>query len=387
MINMLLAHTKEVDDPEYAVREILHQLDLDNALLKHSVGIIHCNDAFISSGVVKEITENLPFPTVGINTLLSSSHMGVIDNILLSVCVLTSQTATFSLGLSSPIDGDVQNAVKEAYLRAASGLRERAAMAVAFIPTSLSYPIGGEDAVEAFTEISDGIPLFGAFASDYTTTLRSPKVIFGNESHRDNLAILLIEGNLRPKFYCYPVSGKDVIRQKAIVTDSEGAVIKKVNGLPVLDYFETLGLCKDGQLLGVHTIPIFVDRHNGNPPLVRCIYTQTPEGHLVLGGKAPVDTTLGIGSLNLSQIQEGVERMSRLIKLSNPDFFYVYSCISRNFTLGYNYTTELEVMQKNINGSIPYLFAYSCGELCPIILKDGRWHNEFHNMSLVSLVI
>jgi hypothetical protein len=386
MISMFLAHTRELDDPEYAALEILKGLNLENRLLKNSVGIIHCSDAFISAGVVKEIAKRLPFPLVGMNTLLNSSNLGIIDNLLLTVCTLTSQTVKFSVGLSPPIENDVDTALREAYKSALKDLGGSPSMAMAYLPICKTYP-NGEDVVETFDEISEGTPLFGAFASDYSIALRTPKVIFGGEDYKDNMAILLINGEVTPRFSCYPVSNKDTIRHTAIVTDSDGALIKKVNDLPVSDYFESLGLFKDGRLLGTHTIPIFVDLHNGFPPLVRSIYTQTPEGHILLGGKAPVDTTLGIGSINIAQVQEGAERMSKLVKLSNPDFFFAYSCISRNFTLGFNYTTEMEVMQSNIQGSIPYLFAYACGELCPVIRKDGRWHNEFHNLSLISFAL
>jgi len=42
---MLNAWTLEVDDPDIAVTEILEQLDLENRLLAHSVGLITSSSA------------------------------------------------------------------------------------------------------------------------------------------------------------------------------------------------------------------------------------------------------------------------------------------------------------------------------------------------------
>jgi hypothetical protein len=53
MIDVLLAHTVEVDDIDLAVNIFLAQLNLNQNLKRHSVGIIHCSDVFIHSGVTK----------------------------------------------------------------------------------------------------------------------------------------------------------------------------------------------------------------------------------------------------------------------------------------------------------------------------------------------
>jgi hypothetical protein len=154
--------------------------------------------------------------------------------------------------------------------------------------------------------------------------------------------------------------------------------------MPVLEFMESLGLCWGGQITGTHSIPLFLDRNDGRPPIVRTIQSQTPDGHIILCGNAPVDTTLGFGAMDQKHILESVRRVSILMKLLTPDVFCLYSCISRNIALGLNYTAEAEAVRRDLEGMVPYLFAYSSGEICPIMLKDGKWHNEFHNMSLVT---
>ncbi|MDR1040910.1 MAG: hypothetical protein LBR80_12255 [Deltaproteobacteria bacterium] len=44
----------------------------------------------------------------------------------------------------------------------------------------------------------------------------------------------------------------------------------------------------------------------------------------------------------------------------------------------------MEALRREVAGRLPYLFSYSMGELRPVPLPDGRFHNEFHNMPLVT---
>ena len=53
-----------MDDLDVAREEILAQLK-DKKLLKHSVGIIGCHYDYVEYGVVKAISEALPFDIIG----------------------------------------------------------------------------------------------------------------------------------------------------------------------------------------------------------------------------------------------------------------------------------------------------------------------------------
>jgi hypothetical protein len=383
MIDMLLAQTLEVDEKETALRDVLLQLDLPRHQKKHSVGILHCNHAFIESGVVKAVCERLPFPVVGMNTLLHSSALGLIDNVLLTLCVLTSDDVKFATGLSEPLSGDLRSAAADAYVETENLLSSRPAMGLVFGPSMTSCAVG-ELLVEILNEVSDEVPFFGALAADYSTFIRHPRTIFNGGAFEDRLALVLLEGKLSPRFFVYPVSDQKTIRQKAIVTDSDKNVIKKVNGMPALEFLESLGLSWAGHIAGTHSIPIFLDRNDGRVPIVRSILTQTPEGHIILCGNAPVDTTLGFGAIDQKHILDTVKRVSILMKLLTPDVFCLYSCISRNFALGLNYTAEVEAVHRDLAGLVPYLFSYSNGEICPTVMKDGSWRNEFHSMALIA---
>jgi hypothetical protein len=383
MIDMLLAQTLEVDEKELALRDILLQLDLRRNQKKHSVGILHCNHCFIESGVVKAVCERLPFPVVGMNTLLHSSALGLIDNVLLTVCVLTSDEVKFATGLSRPLSSDLRSGVADVYVETENLLSSRPAVGLVFGPSMIPAAVG-ELLVEILNEVSDEVPFFGALASDYSTYIRHPRTIFNGSAFEDRLALVLLEGNISPRFFVYPVSDQKTIRQKAIVTDSDKNVVKKVNDMPALEFLESLGLSWAGHISGTHSIPIFLDRNDGHPPIVRSILAQTPEGHIILCGNAPVDTTLGFGAIDQKHILDTVKKVSIIMKLLAPDVFCMYSCISRNFALGLNYTAEVEAVHRDLEGQVPYLFSYSNGEICPTVSKNGKLRNEFHTMSLIA---
>jgi hypothetical protein len=73
------------------------------------------------------------------------------------------------------------------------------------------------------------------------------------------------------------------------------------------------------------------------------------------------------------------------MSLSAPGSTFLYSCLARSISLGLNFTMEMEALRREVGGRAPYLFSYSLGELCPMLLPDGKHHNEYHNMSLVTM--
>jgi hypothetical protein len=384
MINMLLSHTTEIDDHDAAVKDVLPPLGLERSLKKRSLGIIHCSHEYLVSGAAAAISRRLPFPVVGMNTLFHSTSLGIVDGPLLSLSILTSDDVDFKVSLSEPIElSGAREALLRSFGKARELISEKPSLCLIWSVPRFDFPYG-ETIVESFEEVMESVPLFGAFAADYTTYLRSPMILFNGEAYSDRMAIVLLEGPLVPNFRFFSAPCKNVLSQKAVVTESEGNIVKRVNGRPALDFMDFLGLCHMDGNSGTHTIPVFIDRHDGAPPSARGIIGTSPEGHIILSGKAPEDSTLGIGALDLSEIIRSIQKVSIVARLLSPRAFFLYSCISRNFALGLNYTDEAEAAGLALGDFVPYLFAYSFGEICPYLDKDGKLRNEFHNMALVT---
>jgi hypothetical protein len=171
---------------------------------------------------------------------------------------------------------------------------------------------------------------------------------------------------------------------EAVVTDAEKNVLKAVNGIPAIAYMETLGLAKDGKLWGASLIPIIVDRRDGSAPSYVVVTETTPEGSIVLSGFAPVDSLLGFASIGRDDVLESASEVVKIIEKDRTDVFLFFSCLMRNIALGLDTLAEVRQTMKIIDDSVPYLFAYSGGEICPLNGRDGRSVNRFHNLTAIA---
>jgi hypothetical protein len=381
MIKTLTAFTTEIDDVGAAVSSLLAQLNIGGNLLTNSVGILVCYRDFVETGVVKAICESLPFNVVGMDTLCGATPMGS-DALALSLVVLTSDDVEYSAALSDSLEIELEKPLADMYHRASSGLPQRAVLMLTFLPTLLGVP--GDLLVEHLDAVSNRVPMFGSQPSDFSTELRNPLVIYNGEAYKDRVAVVLLSGDIRPTFSLTSLSEKKVLHRRAIITSSEGNVLKGVNGLPVMEYMKSLGLVRDGHIDGTTTMPLIIDLNDGAPPLVRVILSQTADGHVIMGGRAPENSTLGVGAIDVEDVLGTVEDLVSGSRVRGADFVMIISCATRNFVLGLDNMAEIRRLQASIDVNVPYLFFYSGGEICPILSGEGKMVNRFHNVTMIS---
>jgi hypothetical protein len=383
MIKTLIAQTMEADDPDRAVSEILEQLSIGQNLRDNSVGILTCYLDFIENGIVKAICERLPFDVVGIDTMSSAtSRKG--GPITLSLAVLTSDDVFFSTGISASLEHEHKDSLRELYERASAKHRDKPSLILSFAPVP-QYSTAGDYLVEALGAASGGVPIFGMMASDFTTAFRSPLVIFNGEAYKDSMAVILLSGNVKPEFACMAVPENNTLKRKAVVTSSDGNILKEINGSPAIDYIQSIGLVKDNKLVTTQTVSLIVYYDDETEPVARSIFDLTSEGYLILGGVAPEGSVIGIGTLSPSDV---VDMLSKMIdSLGVFDFLLVASCISRNFILGWDNMAEIDLIQSRLGEGSPFLFVYVAGEICPTVAADGTFINRFHNLTLVSCAL
>jgi hypothetical protein len=381
---MLVSQTLELEDADLAVRDILAQLDLNRRIKRDSVALVFCNNAFMESGVARAVCERLPFPTVGMNTFLSSASGGLTDPMILTAGVLTSDTCRFAVGLSEPFPEIMTGVFDKLYVEVENLLDRRPAMGMVFSGFHPVLPLG-ELLADALDEASDGVPFFGSLAADYTLEVKKPRILFNGEHYPDRAALLLVDGPIEPRFTVQQVSLARSIPQKAIVTGAFGNTVMEINGMTALDFMESLGLCQDGLITGADAIPVLIDRVDGSTPVFRNIMAQTPENGIILSGAINEGALLGLGSLDMEHVLAGARELStRAGHAPCPRPLLAISCISRNIVLGFSYGAEAEVLRTGLASSPPFTFAYSLGEICPVPSSAGRWRNAYHNMSLVA---
>ncbi|MDR3200642.1 MAG: FIST C-terminal domain-containing protein [Spirochaetales bacterium] len=384
MIRMLNACTAEIDDSEAAVAEILEQLDIKKQLLPNSVGIIACYSEFIETGVVEALCKSLPFDVVGCTTL-GNSACGKYGMDILSLSVLTSDDIRFVTLMSGPIsEKNLDSPISSAYNSACQ--EKKPDFILAYAP--LMRTLGGSVIFNALNAVSGGIPMFGTFSCDHTLNFSESQVIRNGKTARDTMALILMFGNVDPKFYVTAIPEKNIMRHSFIVTESEGVILKRVNGMPLMDYLGTLGLAQKGGIEAIGSIPLLINYNDGTEPVALAIYGITPEGYAVCGGDVPVKATLSIGSLDYHGILETAETTIRKIPAgAEINGLLIYPCLSRNMMLGPNADDEMKKVIELLGGKYPYQICYAGGEICPFLDEGGKPVNHFHNFSFILCVL
>jgi hypothetical protein len=379
---MLNAYTTEIDDVDGAVSDILEQLDISKKALKNSVGILACYYEFIETGVVKALCEKLPFEVVGCTTLGNAT----LDNCgleILSLSVLTSDDVSFSTAMSVELDSaDIRPAIKGVYNRALAGLEGDPSLILAYAP--LMGTVGAAPILEAINRLGGGIPIFGTISCDSTPDFRGCRVIHNGEAAPNTLALILVKGNINPKFFITSISEDKIQKLTAVITDSDDCLIKKVNDMPFLDYLDTVGLSKEGVMASPTSFPIMVNYNDGTKPVGRGIYALSPEGYALCGGEMPVGATIAIGSLDYNGVLKTAEEaLQKALTAGDISGLLMYPCLTRNHMLGPNSDDEMNKVMEIVGGKCPYQICYSGGEICPVPTGEGKLLNRVHNFTYI----
>ncbi|MDR2528492.1 MAG: FIST C-terminal domain-containing protein [Synergistaceae bacterium] len=379
------ACTFEVDDPEAAVDEVLARL---GEIPKNSVGILTCYTEYIDTGVVEELCKHLPFNVLGC-TVLSSSTESEHGEEILSLAVLSGDDVEFSAVSTAPLEGadpvKMKDSIAQAYNQARKKLKGEPVFVFALLPILTEF--GGGQILQALDSVAGGVPIYGGLSNDQTLTFEKSRVIWNGSSHKSIAALLLIRGNVSPKFYVTSIPEKNIQKQKAIITDAEGYLLKKVNGVPLLEYLASFGLATEQGVEALSSLPLLVDYGGGTKPVALGMYWMTPEGYAVCGGEMPVGATLAIGSIDYDGILSTAKTTleSVLQEKGGIRGILMFPCLTRSHMISPNSVDEVRQVMRMV-GRASYLFSYSGGEICPVYGENGKIYNRFHNYTFTACV-
>ncbi|MDR1247383.1 MAG: FIST C-terminal domain-containing protein [Clostridiales Family XIII bacterium] len=386
MIRTITAHTTEIDDVESAVKEMQSQLQSGGPLNKNTVGIIACHYEFVLSGVVKALQESLPFAVLG---AITSAQAVATESgaLMLTLMVLTSDDAEFVTAMTAPLRGQSGNIIANTYTDATSAKNEKPALILAYAPFMLEN--SGDEYVSVLTRVSNGAPCFGTLAVDDTADFSNCFMIYNGEHYNDRMALLMIFGDIKPKFFIATISSDKIIGKSALVTKSEGHVLMEVNDRPVVEYFENLGLTKASETAYAMTsLPFMLDYGDGTPWVSKVFIGLSPEKHAICAGAMPEGATLYIGVFDKNDVLLTSEDAAKkaLGDIAEASGLLIYSCISRGMSLGADQLMELDMIKEKVSDSLPFMMAYSGGELCPTQISEEKAINRFHNNAFIACV-
>ncbi|MDR1291971.1 MAG: FIST C-terminal domain-containing protein [Clostridiales Family XIII bacterium] len=391
MIRSIGLHTYEIDDAEAAVAEINAELE-GFSLMENTVGVIMCDPDYLDSGVYTAVCEALPFPVAGVTTTTQAVN-GEVDILILTVLVMTSDDVFFSVGVTEEIavDNDALNPTRASFEEAVKALPSEPKLILTFPPQIEGN--AGDTYVEALGELCPGVPLFGTSAINDTVDAEHFFTLFNGDTSRNRMAFILIAGNIKPRFLVSVINDRNKTQFSGEITKSKDNIVQEINGIPAYDYFESIGVVKDGKLdEGFQFIPMLTefkkrDDYDG-VPTVRVIVYVDKDGDAVCRGNMYQNSIFTITTPAMDEVlQSSTEFIDKIVAMPDRQATLIFSCIIRRMTLGTTPLTEAEMVDGKLGGGSPYMFAYAGGEICPTSIRDGKAVNRYHNYSIIACIL
>jgi hypothetical protein len=383
MIKVFTAFTEEVDDTDVAAAEVLEQLNLDQRLLANSFGIIHCYSDFADGGTVKAIAEKLPFNTAGSVTISVSASLKLSD-VGLSVTVLTSDDVRFVSGISAVVEDSVDAPLTELYNKISAELGEKPAMLMPFIPFMVN--VGGDEFIEKLDVLSGGIPAFGTLAISDEQDYSRSYTLYNGEYYTASMALVALAGNVAPEFLSVSVGEENILKQKAVITGVNRNILQTVNNMPAVEYLESIGIVKGGDVSGLQSMPFIIYLEDGST-LIRACIGGTGDGSLILCGAVPANSTIALATMGFEDVVSSTEaKVKEALVVAKDRGILMYSCAGRNWCLGMQPLAEHEKVRECLTNT-SYHFVYSGGEIFPARLSGGKVVNHLQNDSLIICIL
>ncbi|MDR3175891.1 MAG: FIST C-terminal domain-containing protein [Desulfovibrio sp.] len=377
MVTMFTAYTGEVDDIESAAAEILRQVDGARPL-SGSVGILFCHPEFVEAGVVDALCARLPFDVIGMTTMAGATG-GVHGEFMLILTVLSADDVLFRTAVSEPLSaGGTRDALAAAYEAARAALPGDPAFIISFFP--FLSDISSSDVLKHLDAVCGGIPVWGSVASGMDMSYAGAGVIGNGRVHEKSAVMLLLHGPVEPEFVLASLPDKNIGDRRALITESDGCILKKVNDIPIFEYFSDIGIV---MRLGQDntTLPLMVDYGDGSKPVALAVYAMTPENWAVCGGEMPEGAFFFCGEIDRDGIMESAgDAVAQIQGLKEKKCLLMLPCVTRFIMM----TPESDEEMRLVSGALgarPFVFGLSGGEICPVKDRDGIPRNRHHNFS------
>lgn len=248
----------------------------------------------------------------------------------------------------------------------------------------------------AHSVVGNDFPIVGAAAGDdlrfQETTLYCLSYLL-----KDAVVGLLLGGSVR--FGVGTRHGWVPISRSRVVTEMEGSILRKIDGLPALslyrDYLgaEADGLCNEN-LASVSCIyPLGFGVDDEDEAMVRFPLRMTSDGCLELGGEVPVGTSVRLMLGSKQGVIDSARRAARDAVASmgggSVRAAVVFSSFAREKVLRRDAVLEMRAIRDVVGDGVPMVGFYSYGEMAPFFSAagNGRSPSRYRNDSVVVLVI
>jgi hypothetical protein len=382
MIKMLTAFTREVDDAQKAVSEIAERLAASGRLMKSSVGIMYYYPDFFETGVATAISDSLPFEVVGCTAPKTAVNEAV-GEILLVVSVLTSDDVYFATGVTGSLSGSTEDAIGELYSRLVSAAPSPPAMVFSLFP--IIDDISSDLYIESIDNLSNRLPIFGSIAFAPDDNPAGARTFYGGRQYKDALVMIAMCGALAPKFLITRIGEVDILTRSAVITESKGNEVLRINGMSAVSYLESVGLATGGKLDGITSMPMALTLGDGSR-VIRIPYKTAGNGAVICFASTPQGAKVNFCRGDENYVAESATTLMKEIAEEKPHAVLLFSCIARDWVTGV-YGDDTLQRFVDITGNIPFAMACSGGEICPVSSVGGATVNRLNNFSLIACLL
>lgn len=384
MLKSYSLFTSEIDVPELALADIHEQLS-SIELLTNSIGILVCHYDHVYNGVFEALAKELPFPVMGYTTFfqLTTKAEGLFE---LTLTILTSDDISFATGLCADKSNESLDCVSNIYKEATSLNGGEPSLIMSFIAAN---SITGDEYIRQMDLASGGVPNFGAMAFGDKNDGENAFLLYGDKAYKEGFAALMFFGALESNFYLGNVSEEKLLKKHALVTKSDGVILKELDNAPATDFLASRGVILDeDDKLGLLTIP-FLFRLQGSETLVaRTMFDFNEKGEAYFFAEIPENVTFHIATSTTDEVVDVANATIEKAVRENPEaaLILIFSCVGRYMALGMETSQTFEGFKTRLYGNANYLVTYTNGEICPIE-SEGRLNNMYHNYSIVICVL
>jgi len=382
----------EVDEIELALEELRSQLS-GLELLENTVGIVTVNKDFVVSGVYSAVAKATPFPLVGM-TSYSQIVNGKIGTFMFSIMVLTSNDCEFVCGMSDeiPDSGDVKEQVQKCYKDLRSKLNNN--VKLAFLYPSFMYGHYPYQYIKAITEIDNNIPIFGSLSNgEIRDVVTAARTVHCENVSSSQTVMLLISGNVEPKFYFSSTTKESIIMPDVgVVTAAEGNFLREINNIKAKEFLEKANLKPDSVSQKLIFFSHFLaDEKNEKGETVSSVLKSLAmpkdDGYIFVSG-IQVGSSLSAVSFTSEVVMETAKDVLDQIKANHKEgTLLIYSCLGRRAALLNEPYKEFELMNKMLGNNFNYIATCSGGEICPTSATETEVVNNEHNETLIACIL
>jgi len=381
----------EIDEIELALEELRSQLS-ELKLLENTVGIVTVHKDFVVSGVYSAVVKATPFPLVGM-TSYSQIVNGKIGTFMFSIMVLTSNDCEFACGISEvlPDTGDVKEQVQKCYKDLCSRLNND--VKFVFLYPNFMYGHYPNQYIKAITEINNNIPIFGSLSNgEIIESAKSARILQCENISNNQAAMLLISGNVEPKFYLGSITKESIMMPDiGVVTAAEGNCLLEINNIKAKQFLEEANLKPDSANQRASFFSAFMaDEKNEKGEIVssvvKSLVRPKDDGYLFACG-VQVGSSLSAISFTSEVVMETAKNIMEKIKANHKEgTLLIYSCLGRRAALLNEPHKEFELMNKILGNNFNYIATCSGGEICPTSATKTEVVNNEHNETLIACI-